>query len=123
MCTLSKIAQKDDFGGLTAVPGHEKTTFLPKHHSALAVFYICWSKKSTLGPMLNHWLKDLVERQAFGVCQYIGEKMHIAPAEVRKYFIYVSFIAMGSPLVIYLVVAFWMNLRRYMRRGQSILWE
>ncbi len=73
--------------------------------------------------MLNHWLKDLVERRAFGVCQYIGEKMRIAPAEVRKYFIYVSFIAMGSPLVIYLVVAFWMNLRRYMRRGQSILWE
>ncbi len=73
--------------------------------------------------MLSHWLKDLVERRAFGVCQYLGEKMCIAPAEVRKYFIYTSFITMGSPLIVYLVIAFWVNIRRYIRRGQSILWE
>jgi len=74
-------------------------------------------------PMLQNWIKDLVERHAFGVCQYLGEKMRVAPAEVRIYFIYTSFIAMGSPLILYLMVAFWVNLRRYIRRGRSVLWE
>lgn len=73
--------------------------------------------------MLHYWLKDLAERRAFGVCQYVGEKMRIAPAEVRKYFIYTSFIAMGSPLIVYLIIAFWVNVRRYIRRGYSVLWE
>ncbi len=73
--------------------------------------------------MLHHWFKDLAERRAFGVCQYVGERMHIAPAEVRKYFIYTSFIAMGSPLIVYLIIAFWVNIRRYIRRGHSVLWE
>lgn len=69
--------------------------------------------------MLQNWLKDLVERHAFGVCQYLGERMRIAPAEVRKYFIYTSFIGMGSPLIVYLFVAFWVNVRRYIRRGHN----
>lgn len=73
--------------------------------------------------MLQHWIKDLVERQAFGVCQYLGEKMHIAPAAVRQYFIYTSFIGMGSPLIIYLIGAFWVNIRRYVRKGRSVIWE
>lgn len=73
--------------------------------------------------LFQNWIKDMVERQAYGACTYLGEKMEIAPAEVRKYFIYTSFISMGSPIIIYLFVAFWVNLRRYVRRGKSILWE
>lgn len=73
--------------------------------------------------MFPYHLKDLVERHAFGVCQYLGEKMHIAPAVVRKYFIYTSFAGLGSPVLLYLIAAFWVNVRRYMRRGQSVLWE
>ncbi|HMX39674.1 MAG TPA: PspC family transcriptional regulator [Saprospiraceae bacterium] len=73
--------------------------------------------------MIRDWFKDIVERRAFGVCQHLGEKMHLAPADVRKYFIYISFIAMGSPLIVYLFVAFWMNIRRYIRRGRSTIWE
>lgn len=49
--------------------------------------------------------------------------MRVAPAEVRKYFIYTSFIGVGSPLILYLIVAFWVNVRRYIRRGRSVLWE
>jgi phage shock protein C len=71
--------------------------------------------------MLQHWIKDLVERHAFGVCQYLADKMRLSPAVVRKYFIYTSFISMGSPLIVYLFVAFWMNIKKYMRKG--ILWD
>lgn len=73
--------------------------------------------------MLRNWLKDLVERRAFGVCQQLGAMMRLSPAEVRKYFIYCTFIAMGSPLVIYLFFAFWLNLPRNLRRGRSVLYE
>lgn len=73
--------------------------------------------------MLQNWLKDMVERHAFGVCQQLGDRMQVAPAEVRKYFIYTSFIAMGSPLIIYLFFAFWFNLRKYIRRGKSVLYD
>lgn len=76
-----------------------------------------------LRKMLRHWLKDLVERHAFGVCQHLGERMKIAPGEVRKYFIYTSFIGMGSPLILYLIFAFWFNLRKSLRKGRSVLYE
>jgi phage shock protein PspC (stress-responsive transcriptional regulator) len=49
----------------------------------------------------------------FGVCSAIGEKMGIATSTIRKYFIYISFLTMGSPVVIYFFIAFWMNVKRY----------
>lgn len=73
--------------------------------------------------MLHNWLKDMVERKAFGACQYLGEKMDLPPSVVRRYFMYTSFIAMGSPLIVYLIVAFWVNLRKYLRRGRNVIWE
>jgi phage shock protein C len=73
--------------------------------------------------LLQNWLKDMVERNAYGACRYLGDKMNVAPAEVRKYFIYTSFIGMGSPIIVYLVVAFWYNVRKYIRRGMSTIWE
>jgi phage shock protein PspC (stress-responsive transcriptional regulator) len=58
-------------------------------------------------------LKYFIEWHVFGVCTAIGEKMGIATSTIRKYFIYISFITMGSPLIIYLFVAFWMNVKNY----------
>ena len=58
-------------------------------------------------------LKSFVEWHAFGVCTYIGEKMGIASSTIRKYFIYISFLTMGSPVIVYLFVAFWMNIKNY----------
>ncbi|MBP6431405.1 MAG: PspC family transcriptional regulator [Ferruginibacter sp.] len=57
--------------------------------------------------------KHFIEWHVFGVCTAIGEKMGIATSTIRKYFIYISFITMGSPLIIYLFVAFWMNIKNY----------
>lgn len=58
-------------------------------------------------------LRYFIEMQVFGVCTAIGEKMGIATSTIRKYFIYISFLTMGSPVVIYFFVAFWMNVKRY----------
>jgi phage shock protein PspC (stress-responsive transcriptional regulator) len=58
-------------------------------------------------------IKQFVEWHVFGVCSYIGEKMGVASSTIRKYFIYISFLTMGSPIIIYLFIAFWMNIKNY----------
>ena len=68
-------------------------------------------------------IKDLMERSAFGVCSYLGEKMGIASTRVRMYFIYLSFVALGSPIVVYLFIAFWLNIKHYIKKSKSWLWE
>lgn len=67
-------------------------------------------------------IKDIVERSTFGVCSYLGEKMNIASSRVRLYFIYASFVTLGSPVIFYLILAFWVNIRRYIKRHRDALW-
>ena len=67
-------------------------------------------------------LKDVVERSAFGVCSYVGDKFGINSAKIRLYFIYTSFVTMGSPIIIYLILAFWLNIKKYLRRSYA-LWS
>ena len=57
--------------------------------------------------------KEFVEWRAFGVCSAIGDKIGIATSRIRMWFIYVSFLTMGSPIIIYMVLAFWMNIKKY----------
>jgi len=59
-------------------------------------------------------LKYFIEWQAFGVCTAIGEKLGIATSRIRLWFIYISFLTMGSPLIVYMVLAFWLNIKKYM---------
>ena len=63
-------------------------------------------------------LPAFLHRSAFGVCEYIGLKMGLASARVRVYFIYLSFVTLGSPIIVYLFVNFWLNIRQYLRRGR-----
>jgi phage shock protein PspC (stress-responsive transcriptional regulator) len=58
-------------------------------------------------------LKQFIEWHVFGVCAAIGERMGIATSTIRKYFIYMSFFTLGSPIIIYFFVAFWMNVKKY----------
>ncbi len=59
-------------------------------------------------------LKEFVEYKAFGVCAAIGERLGIASSRIRTWFIYISLLTVGSPLIVYFVLAFWMNIKRYM---------
>jgi phage shock protein PspC (stress-responsive transcriptional regulator) len=76
-----------------------------------------------IGQPVIDTFRNLVEKSAFGVCQAIGEAFGIQVSRIRLYFIYTSFITMGSPLVIYLIIAFWMNLRKYFRSAGKLLWD
>jgi phage shock protein PspC (stress-responsive transcriptional regulator) len=58
-------------------------------------------------------VRYFMELHAFGVCSAIGEKFGIATSRIRMWFIYVSFLTMGSPVIIYMILAFWMNIKNY----------
>lgn len=68
-------------------------------------------------------IQSFFEDQAFGVCTRLGEKLGIATSGIRLFFIYASFLTFGSPVIIYLVLAFIMNARRYLRRRDNYLWS
>jgi phage shock protein PspC (stress-responsive transcriptional regulator) len=63
-------------------------------------------------------LRSYIEWQVFGVCTRIGEVMGISTFTIRKYFIYISCLTLGSPVVFYFILAFWMNLKRYIWEGK-----
>jgi len=69
-------------------------------------------------------LRYFVESQAFGVCTRLGERMNIAVSSIRLYFIYLSFLTLGSPVLIYLIMAFWMEINKHLRRSNNpTIWE
>lgn len=69
-------------------------------------------------------VKYFSENQAFGVCSWLGERMGISASSIRLYFIYTSFLTMGSPIIVYLVLAFWVEFRKHLRRrNHPTVWE
>ena len=49
------------------------------------------------------------EKKAFGVCEWLGNIFGINPALIRKFFIYSSFLTLGSPLLIYFPLAYFLE--------------
>lgn len=69
-----------------------------------------------------HNLKHFIEWNVFGVCSAIGERLGIATIKIRQYFIYTSILTLGSPVIIYLVLAFWRNMRKYIWQARRNPW-
>lgn len=72
---------------------------------------------------ISAW-KSAIEWRAFGVCAAMGERLGIASSRIRMWFIYISFLTLGSPLIVYMILAFWMNIKRYMwlQRRNPLRW-
>ncbi|MDO6391132.1 PspC domain-containing protein [Pontibacter sp. BT731] len=68
-------------------------------------------------------LQYFIESQAFGVCAMLGEKLGIASSSIRLSFIYISFFTLGSPVILYFIMAFWMNVSKHLRRERSTVWD
>ncbi len=68
-------------------------------------------------------IKFFVEQQAFGVCAWLGKKMGIKTERVRLYFLYVTFGTLGSSVILYLIVAFWLNIKNYQKEGRKTVWD
>lgn len=67
-------------------------------------------------------LRSFVEWNAFGVCSSIGEKLSIAPSRIRQYFIYTSVVTMGSPIIVYMILAFFKNIKGFIKSSKRNPW-
>lgn len=65
------------------------------------------------------------ERQAFGVCDWWGNKLGLKSHYIRLSFIYLSFLTFGSPIIIYLVMAFVLEHKSYfrLRKKRRSVWD
>lgn len=64
-------------------------------------------------------ITSFFEKQAFGVCAWWGEKLGIQSSKIRLFFIYSSFLTVGSPLLVYLAMAFVLQIRNYTRQSEK----
>jgi phage shock protein C len=67
-------------------------------------------------------IQHFFEKYAYGVCTRLGEKLGLATSGIRMFFIYASFLTFGSPILIYLALAFIMNIRQHLRRRNNSIW-
>ncbi|NBU91978.1 MAG: PspC domain-containing protein [Flavobacteriia bacterium] len=66
------------------------------------------------------------ELQSYGVCLWLARKLGIHPYKVRLGFIYFSFIGLGSPVVLYLIMAWILEHQHYFQRKsqpKKSVWE
>jgi len=64
--------------------------------------------------MIKH-ITSWFEKQAFGVCSWLGEKLGIKTTTIRMYFIYLSFFTVGSPIIVYFILAFILEHKDYFK--------
>lgn len=71
-------------------------------------------------------IRSYGEAQAYGVCSWLAEKLNVKTGSVQRSFIYVSCLTLGSPIVVYLIMAFVLEhkeqIKRPFRKRRSI-WE
>lgn len=72
--------------------------------------------------IVERW-QALFEMRIFGVCEYIGKKIGMKSGKIRLYFIYASFLTFGSPVIIYLAMAFILDQKDLLKPRKSTIWD
>lgn len=72
---------------------------------------------------MKEQLTSFFEYNLFGVCAYWGEKLDMPSSKIRLFFIYATCVTAGSPIIIYLHMAFIIKLRDYIRGKRSPIWD
>jgi phage shock protein PspC (stress-responsive transcriptional regulator) len=67
--------------------------------------------------------KDIFEQQIFGVCTWLGDKLRMKTSQIRLFFIYTSFITLGSPIIIYLHLAFILRIKELIQSSRSRIFD
>ncbi|WP_199117516.1 PspC family transcriptional regulator [Pedobacter sp. ASV28] len=63
------------------------------------------------------------EQRSFGVSAYLANKLDMSTAKVRLFFIYSSFLAVGFPILFYILAAIVLDIRTYMKKVRLRVWE
>ncbi len=68
-------------------------------------------------------MKFLVESKVHGVCERIGEKLQMPAKDIRLFFIYASCLTIDSPLIIYMILAFWIKMKDSVKSKRIAIWD
>ncbi|WP_316749836.1 PspC domain-containing protein [Pedobacter gandavensis] len=63
------------------------------------------------------------EKQSFGVCTYLAERLGISISKIRLFFIYSSFLAVGFPIIFYILAALVLDVRHYVKKIRLRIWD
>jgi len=72
--------------------------------------------------MVNR-IRTYFESNLYGVCSYLGDKLDMPSSKIRLFFIYASFLTAGSPIIIYMTMAFVIKLKDYVKGKRSPVWD
>ncbi len=68
-------------------------------------------------------VRNFFEKQAFGVCSAVGDKLNMRTSVIRLFFIYSSFLTIGSPIIIYMILAFWLRMKNNVQSRRTSVWD
>jgi phage shock protein C len=68
-------------------------------------------------------ITNYFEKQAFGVCTWLGDKLRMKSSQIRLFFIYASFITLGSPLIVYFHMAFILRIKNIIQSSRTRVWD
>jgi phage shock protein C len=63
------------------------------------------------------------EKRSFGVCTYLAERLNMSISKIRLFFIYSSFLAVGFPIVFYVLAALVLDIRGYVKKIRVRIWD
>jgi len=66
-------------------------------------------------------LRYRFERSGFEVCSWLGYRLGIPASRIRLFFVSASFLALGSPIVVYMALAFVLELKKMIHPGYRSL--
>lgn len=73
---------------------------------------------------MKKWIDDLkylFEQNGFEVCSRFGQRLGIDADSIRLFFIYTSFATLGSPVIFYLILAFFLKIKdRFIARRKTV---
>ena len=68
-------------------------------------------------------LRTFFETRGYEVCSRLGERLGIKAAQIRIFFIYASFMTLGSPLIIYFALAFVMRIKDFINSRRTSVFD
>lgn len=67
--------------------------------------------------------RSFFEKFGFEVCERLGYYLGIQAARIRLFFIYAAFLTMGSPVIIYMILLFIKEIRFYVRKRKTSVFD
>jgi len=64
---------------------------------------------------MTHSIMSFFEKYSFGVCTYFAEKFKLSLSKVRLFFIYISFISIGMPIIFYFLAFIALDIRKFVK--------